>query len=305
MRVFITGASGHMGSAVIRELTQAGHEVVGLARSDNSAAMLTAAGAEVLRGDLDDLDNLRRDAAEADGVIHLAFKSSGSTDPTEAITTDLRAIEAIAAALEGSGKPIVTIAGTLMLSFVGQITDRPATEQDVMPGGPRIDAENAVIALAERGVRSSVVRLPPIVHSTFDHHGFARTLIAIARGEGVSGYVGADRWPSVHTLDAARVYRLALETAPAGTRLQAVAEEGVPFCHIAEVISRKLGMPTASITTQDPGQHFGFLGPFVALDNATSSTITQDLLGWTPTDPGLIADLEQVHYFEQTHPAAA
>jgi nucleoside-diphosphate-sugar epimerase len=301
MRVFVTGASGHIGSAVVPELLAAGHQVVGLARSDGSAAALAAAGAEVRRGDLDDLDGLQEAAAAADGVIHLAFKHEAmrSGEFPAAVTADLRATEAIGRALQGSDKPFVSTSGTMMLTFAG-ITGRPGTEQDVVEAGPRIDAENTVVALAERGVRSSVVRLPPLVHSTLDHHGFGPTLIAIARDKGVSGYVGdgTNRWPAVHTLDAARAYRLALETAPAGSRLHAVADDGVPFRDIADVIARKLGLPTASITADDADEHFSFLGAFVALDNPTSSDLTRQRLGWAPTHAGLIDDLDHGHYFD-------
>ena len=300
MRVLVTGGSGHIGSAVVPELLEAGHQVIGLARSDASAAALTAAGAEVQRGDLDDVDGLREAAAGADGVIHLAFKHEGmrAGDFAGSIAADLRAIEAIGAGLEGSGKPFVSTSGTLMLAF-GGISGRPGTEQDVLEAGPRIDAENTVIALAERGVRSSAIRLPPLVHSTLDHHGFGPTLIGIARDRGVSGYVGdgSNRWPAVHTLDAARVYRLALEKAPAGTRLHAVADAGVPFREIAEVIGRQLGLASASVTPADADEQFSFLGPFVSLDNPTSSVETRRLLEWTPAHEGLIEDLEQDHYF--------
>jgi nucleoside-diphosphate-sugar epimerase len=301
MRVFVTGASGHIGSAVVPELLQAGHRVVGLAHSDSSAAALVAAGAAVRRGDLDDLDGLAQAAAGADGVIHLAFEHEAmrSGDFAGAVAADLRAIEAVAAVLDGSGKPFVSTSGTGMLARLGS-TGHLGTEHDVLEAGPRIDAENTVVALAERNVRSSVVRLPPIVHSTLDHHGFGPTLIGIARDKGVSAYVGdgANRWPSVHTLDAARVYRLALEAAPPGTRLHAVADEGVPFRDIAETIARRLGVPTTSIPAEDAGEHFGFLGAFVALDNPTSSTATRELLGWKPTHPGLIEDLDHGHYFD-------
>jgi nucleoside-diphosphate-sugar epimerase len=301
MRVFVTGASGHIGSAVVPELLSAGHQVVGLARSDESAAALEAAGAEVRRGTLDDLDTLRETAAAADGVIHLAFNHEAmrAGDFMSAVETDRQAIDAIAAALEGSGKPFVSTSGTLMLTL-GGINGRAGTEEDVIEGGPRVDAENAVIGLADRGVRSSVVRLPPIVHSTLDHHGFATVLIAVARESGAAGYVddGSNRWPSVHTLDAARVYRLALEAAPAGSRLHAVADEGVPFRAIAELIGRKLGVPTTSVPAEEAGERFAFLGAFVGLDNPTSSALTRRLLDWEPTHPGLLEDLDQGHYFK-------
>jgi nucleoside-diphosphate-sugar epimerase len=301
MRVFVTGASGHIGSAVVPELLAAGHQVVGLARSDSSAAALTAAGAEVRRGDLDDLDGLRDAAAAADGVIHLAFKHEAmrSGDFAGAVGADLHAIEAIGAALEGSGKPFVSTSGTLMLTSAG-ITGRPGTEEDVVEAGPRVDAENTVVALAGRGVRSSVVRLPPLVHSTLDHHGFGPILIGIAREKGVAGYVGdgSNRWPAVHTLDAARAYRLALESVPAGSRLHAVADEGVPFRDIAAVIGRKLGLPSASIAAEDADEHFSFLGALVSRDNLTSNELTRQRLGWEPTRPGLIEDLDQGHYFD-------
>ncbi|HVT69055.1 MAG TPA: NAD(P)H-binding protein, partial [Trebonia sp.] len=224
MRVFVTGASGHVGSAVVPELLRAGHQVTALARSDSSAAALEATGAKVRRGDLDDLDGLRAAAADADGVIHLAFKHELMRDGQfpAAIDADLAAIRALSAPLEGTGKPFIVTSGTMMLTYAG-VTGRPGTEADVAPGGPRVDAENFAIGLADRGVRSSAVRLPPIVHSSLDHHGFAHVLIGVARQTGVSGYVaeGNNRWPAAHTLDVARVYRLALENAPAGTRLHA------------------------------------------------------------------------------------
>jgi nucleoside-diphosphate-sugar epimerase len=300
MRVFVTGASGHIGSAVVPELLGAGHQVVGLARSDESAAALESAGAEVRRGELDDLDGLGEAAAAADGVIHLAFKHEAmrSGDFLGAVAADLSAIEAIGAALEGSEKPFVSTGGTLMLALAG-IGDRQGTEQDALEAGPRVDAENTMVALGERGVRTAVVRLPPLVHSTLDHHGFGPTLIGIAREKGVSGYVGdgSNRWPATHTLDAARAYRLALERAPGGSRLHAVAEEGVPFREIAEVIGRQLDLPSVSVAPQDAAEHFSFLGTFVSLDNPVSSERTRELLGWQPAHEGLIEDLQQGHYF--------
>ncbi|TVZ01910.1 SDR family oxidoreductase [Trebonia kvetii] len=302
MRVFVTGASGHIGSALVPELLEAGHQVVGLARSDSSAAALEAAGAEVRRGDLDDLDGLREAAGAAEGVIHLAFKHDlmGAGDYAGAAAADFAAIQALAAPLDGTGKPLVTTSGTLMLAFAS-ITGRPGTEADFASGGPRVDAENFVVGLAERGVRSSIVRLPPIVHSSLDHHGFAHILIGIARQSGVSGYVadGANRWPAVHTLDAARVYRLAVEGAPAGSRLHGVADEGIPFRDIAAAIGRGAGVPTASVSPSDAAERFAFLGAFVGVDNPTSSEETRKLLGWQPEHPGLIDDLDNGHYFGQ------
>ncbi|WP_433523058.1 SDR family oxidoreductase [Nocardia pseudovaccinii] len=299
MRIFITGASGHIGSAVIPELLDAGHEVVGLARSDEAAAVVAKAGADVHRGDLDDLDNLRAAAAAADGVIHLAFKHEAmqTGDYAGAIAADLRAIETIGDALAGTGKPFVGTSGTLTLASAG--LTRAGIEADALDAGPRVDAENAVVALADRGVRSAVVRLPPTVHSSLDHYGFVPILIATARDKGVAAYVGdgSNRWPAGHTLDAAHLYRLALETAPAGSRLHAVDDEGVPFREIAEAIGRHLDLPVISILPEQADAYFGFLGPLVALDNPTSSAWTRELLTWKPTHPGLIEDLDQGHYF--------
>jgi len=238
---------------------------------------------------------LRDAAAASDGVIHLAFKHDFD-DFAGAAETDLRAVEAMGEALVGSDRPFVITSGTLLLALIGQ--GGVGTEQDTLPGGPRVDSENAVIALAERGVRSSVIRLAPLVHSNLDHHGFAHHLINTARDTGVSGYIGdgSNRWPGIHTLDAARMYRLALENAPAGTRLHGVADEGVPFRDIAGVIGRHLNVPTASIAAEDAG-HFGFLALFASLDNPTSNALTQKVLDWQPERPGLIEDLDEGHYF--------
>jgi nucleoside-diphosphate-sugar epimerase len=296
MNVFVTGASGHIGSAVVPELIAGGHEVVGLARSEVSAEALAAAGAKVCRGDLDDLATLREAAAAADGVVHLAFKHD-LNDRAKAAEFDLAAVQAMGEALEGSGKPFVITSGTLLLAFAapGQL----GTEDHSLEGGPRADSENAVIALAERDVRSSTVRLAPIVHSDLDHHGFTHRLIAIAKEKGVSAYVGdgSNRWPGLHTLDAATLYRLALESAPAGSRLHGVGDEGVPFRDIATVIGRHLDVAVEPIDAGSAIEHFGFLGPLVVLDNPTSSAHTQQLLGWQPTHAGLIDDLDEGHYF--------
>ena len=295
MRVFLTGATGHIGSLVTAELLDAGHEVLGLARSDKSEAALTAAGGQVQRGTLDDLDCLRAAAASVDGVIHLAFIHDFS-NYAAAIETDLRAIEAIGVALEGSGKPFVVTSGTAGLTL-GRIGTEGDTHGVDFPRGP---AEHTAIALAARGVRSSVVRLAPSVYGPADHHGFIPTLINLAREKGVSAYVddGANRWPAVHELDAARLFRLALETAPAGTRLHGVSDEGVPFREIAEVIGRHLSLPVLSIAHDKATSHFGWLGVLASLDTPASSTVTRQILTWRPQHPGLLADLDEGHYFK-------
>jgi nucleoside-diphosphate-sugar epimerase len=297
MRVFVTGASGHLGSAIVPELIAAGHDVVGLARSGSAAAAVTALGAAVHRGDLDDLDGVREAAAASDGVIHLAFKHEQmrSGDYAAAIAADLAVVHALGDALAGTGKPLVGTSGTLALAYLG----RPGTEADAGGTGGRVDAENAVIGFAERGVRSSVVRVPPITHSTLDRHGFARALIAIAKQAGVAGYAGdgANRWPAGHTLDVGHLYRLALEGAPAGTRWHAAGDEGIPIREIAQSIGDHLGMPAASIPADRLEAHFGFLAMLIGLDNPTSSLATRRILGWEPAHPGLLADFDNGDYF--------
>jgi nucleoside-diphosphate-sugar epimerase len=292
MRVFVTGASGWIGSAVVPELMGAGHQVLGLARSDSSAAAVAATGAEVLRGDLSDLDTLRAGAAGSDGVIHLAFIHD-FTDFGASVTADRRAIETMGAALEGSGKPLVIASGT------AAVPGRVATERDEQSAMSAVAgrAANALatLDLAARGVRSSVLGLPRTVHGDGDRHGFIARLVSIARDKGVSGYVGdgSNRWPAVHVLDAAHLFRLALEQAPAGSRLHAVGDEGVPIRDIADVIGRHLNLPTASV----PAEDFGFLGQILAVDQPASAALTRELLGWRPVQPGLIEDMEKGHYF--------
>ena len=306
MRVFVTGASGHIGSAVVAELLGARHEVVGLARSEKSAERIRAAGAEAVRGDLDDLEGLRGLAKAADGVIHLGYKHDlafgGTPDGfVKAAEHDARVVRAIGEALVGSNKPFVNTSGTAQLALFANL-ERTATEEDVVSGGPRVDGENAVIALGQRGVRSSVVRLPPTVHSSLDHHGFVPMFIAAARKHRFSAYVGegANVWPAVHTLDAARLYRLALESAPAGTRLHAVADEGVAFRAIAEAIARRLDVPARSVTTEEAPRHLGGMAHFAQVNNPTSSARTRSLLTWVPTHAGLLANIAEGHYFAST-----
>jgi nucleoside-diphosphate-sugar epimerase len=292
MQVFVTGASGWIGSAVVPELLGAGHQVLGLARSDSSAAAIAAAGAEVLRGDLHDLDTLRTGAASSDGVIHLAFIHD-FTDFEASIGADRRAIETLSAALEDSGKPLVIASGT------PAVPGRLATEGDESasgsPAAARVANAQAALDMAARGVQSSVVGLPRTVHGDGDRHGFIARMIGIARDSGVSGYVGdgSNRWPAVHVLDAAHLFRLAVEQAPAGSRLHAVGDEGVPIRDIAGVIGRHLNLPTASV----PAEDFGWLGHILAIDQPASSAQTRALLGWQPVQPGLLEDLDKGHYF--------
>jgi nucleoside-diphosphate-sugar epimerase len=306
MRVFVTGASGWIGSAVVPELIDAGHEVTGLARSDASAAALTAAGAQVRRGTLDDLDSLRSAAAASDGVIHLAFKHdiAFSGDFQGAADADRRAVETFGEALAGSGRPFLIASGTLGLAAGRVATERDGHDADpalaAWGAGPQTRQATAELALslASRGVRSSVVRLPPTNHGEGDN-GFMATLVGIARGKGVSGYIGdgSNRWPAVHRLDSAHLFRLALEQAPAGSTLHAVADEGVPIRDVAEVIGRHLDVPVASVPPGQAAEHFSWLGGFIGADSPASSALTRELLGWQPTQPRLIEDLDKGHYF--------
>jgi nucleoside-diphosphate-sugar epimerase len=300
MRVLVTGASGHIASAVIPELLNHGHQVVGLARSDASGEAVAALGAEVRRGDLDDLDGLRSAAGNADGVIHLAFKHEEmrTGDFMSAVAADMAATHAIGETLVGTDKPFVTTGGTLMLALAG-INGRPGTEEDQSEGGPRTDAANYTLGLAQQGVRSSVVRLAPMVHSELDHHGFTHALIAFSRENGVAAYTsdGSNRWPAVNTHDIGVLYRLALEKAPGGSTFHGVDDTGIPRKVIAETIAGKLGISTRSITSEEAPQYLGFLAPFAGLDNPTSNEITREVLGWEPTHPGWVEDVQTGHYF--------
>jgi nucleoside-diphosphate-sugar epimerase len=300
MRVFVTGASGHIASAVIPELLNHGHQVVGLARSGTSADAVAALGAEVRRGDLDDLDGLRAAAAEADGVIHLAFKHEAmrTGDYIGAIDSDLTAHKAIGESLIGTDKPFVSTSGTLMLAMAG-INGRLGTEDDQSEGGPRTEAANHTISLGRQGVRSSVVRLAPMVHSELDHHGFTHALIDFARENGVAAYTGdgSNRWPAANTHDIGVLYRLALEKSPAGSTFHGVGDTGIPRKVIAETIAGKLGVETKSITDDQAPQYLGYLAAFAGLDNPTSNDKTRAVLGWEPTHPGWVEDLETGHYF--------
>ncbi|MGD0704493.1 MAG: NAD-dependent epimerase/dehydratase family protein [Trebonia sp.] len=298
MRVLVTGATGFIGSAVVQELLRAGHEVVGLARSDASAEALVATGAGVVRGSLEDLAALRAGAASAGGVVHVAFTNvSPTTDFAAASRADAAAIGALGAGLAGTGKPLVVTSGTGLVS----VPDRAVTEEDPANWGPRVAGEEAALALAGQGVRVSVARLSLSVHDgQADRNGFVPALIALAREKGTSAYIGAgaNRWTGVHRLDAARLFRLALEGAPAGAKLHGVGDEGVPFRQIAAAIGAGLGLPVTAVAAGDADAHFGYLAPFIGLDNPTSNERTRALLGWKPEHPGLLADIERGGYIK-------
>jgi nucleoside-diphosphate-sugar epimerase len=295
MRVFVTGATGFIGSAIVRELIDAGHEVLGLARSDVAAKSLVAEGAAVHRGSLEDLESLRSGAAAADGVIHTAFIHDFS-NYGPAAEADRRAIETLLGALADSDRPLIVTSGTLIAQRQGSL----ATEEDApSPNFPR-KSEEAALALTARGVRASVLRLPPSVHGNGDH-GFVPRLISIAREKGVSAFIGdgLNRWPAVHRLDAAHLYRLVLEKSSVGARYHGVADEGIPTRKIAETIGRGLNIPVVSKSREEAADHFGWIARFFGIDGPASSAQTQERLGWSPVQPGLIADLNAEHYFEQ------
>ena len=326
MRVFVTGATGFIGSAVVDELMSAGHTVTALARTQQAAKALSAKGVQPLPGNLSDMESLRRAAASADGVIHLAFMHGPSQIPFAqrmgvilgglptgivgrfmkvASEADRRAINAFGDALKGSGRPLVTTFGTMGLSHVGFRPAKPATEEDepdpLSPGIMRAKTEENVEALASLGIRATMIRLAPSVHGDGDT-GLVPQLIAIARKRKRFAYVGdgQNRWPAVHRLDAARLFRLALEKGVAGARYHGVAEEGIPFRSISEMIGRKLSIPVDSVSAKDAAKSFSWFGAFAATDNPSSSHRTREQLGWEPTEPGLLADLNGSRYFAQT-----
>ncbi|MFY9663364.1 MAG: SDR family oxidoreductase [Candidatus Cybelea sp.] len=297
MRIFVTGATGFVGSAIVQEVIAAGHQVLGLARSEASAASLAAAGAEVHRGSLDDLDSLRGAASASDGVIHTAFVHDFANIPAAA-KTDRLAIEALGESLAGSERLLLVTSGTALLSPGRLSTEETKPDPALAAAWPRRSEETA-LGMTSRGVRASAVRLPPSVHGEGDH-GFVPLLIGIACEKGVSAYVGdgLNRWSSVHRLDAAHLFTLAIEKGTSGATHHAIADEGVAFREIAGVIGRRLNVPVVSKTPQEAADHFGFLARFASIDIPASSARTQQLLGWRPTQPGLIEDLDRGHYFE-------
>ena len=296
MRVFITGASGWIGSGVISELLANGHEVLGLARSDAAAEKVAASGADVLRGDVQDLDVLRAGAEQADAVVHLAFRHdiAWAGQFEEAAASDRAAIEVFGDALAGTGRPLAIAAGVAGINPGGVVTEHDMPADAV---SPRAASERSALALAERGVRSMSVRFAPTVHGTGDH-GFIARIVDADRDHGDAGYVGdgENRWSAVHRDDAARLVRLGIEQAPAGSVLHAVAEEGVAMRDVAGAIGRRFELPITPISDEDAGGRFGFLGQFVGLDMAASSAITRELLRWEPTGPSLVEDIEAGAY---------
>lgn len=305
MRVFITGATGFIGSATVTELVNAGHEVIGLTRSDAGAAALSAAGAEVHRGSLEDLDSLRRGAAASDGVIHTAFNHDFSVPREVAAQADRAAIQAMGEVLYGTDRPLIITSGTAVLG-PGRLA-REDSPRDTSPlAAARGASEDLALSMVEKGVRASVMRFPPSVHGRGDH-GFVPYLIAIARDKGVSAYIGdgSNRWAAVHRLDGARLFRLAIESAPAGTVLHGVADEGIPTREIAEVIGRHLDVPVVSKAPDEAEEHFSWLGAFFALDVPATSALTRERMGWEPTQPGLMEDLKAGHYFQEARSRAA
>ena len=295
MRIFVTGATGFIGSAIVEELIDAGHQILGLARSENAARWLVAVGAQVHHGSLENLESLSGGARRADAVIHAAFNHDFSNYGAAA-ELDIRAIETLGATLAGSDRPLIITSGTLLAQTGGPL----ATEDDLPnPTFPR-KSEQAAALVAESGVNVLIVRLPPSVHGQGDH-GFVPALIRVASEKGVSSYIGdgRSRWPAVHRLDAAHLYRLVLEKGSGGVRYHGVADQGVPAREIAEVIGRHLRVPVVSKSREDAANHFGWIGHFFGIDGPASSAQTQKQLGWLPTQPGLIADLEMSHYFSE------
>jgi len=298
MRVFVTGATGFVGSAVVQELIAAGHQVLGLVRSDASAKLLSATGAEVHRGDIEDLDSLRSGAAKADGVIHTAFNHDFSQFQANC-ETDRRVITAMADVLAGTDRPLIITSGTGLLAGTGQIATEDALPPAASNAIPRVASEEAAAAAIERGVRALVVRLPPSVHGDGDH-GFIPALIGIARQKGIAAYVGEglNRWPAVHRLDAAKLYRLVLEKGTGTDRFHAVDDQGIPMRDIAQIVGKRLHIPVVSKSPQEAAEHFGWIAHFAGFDNPSSSTLTRQWLGWEPTQPSLIADLDRPQYFK-------